>query len=71
MFGTWFEVWSDHTGSRPYLLIVTHDDADPSRILVIDPREEYKTVHHDNDYNAVKMWLLEDEYTRVDGRMEM
>ena len=70
MLGTWFEVWIDDTGSKPYLLIVTHDDVDPSRILVIDPIEGYKTVHHENEYDAVKLWLLEDEYRRVDGRME-
>ena len=70
MLGTWFEVWVDDTGSKPYLLIITNDTADPSRILVIDPIEGYKVVHNETDYNAVRIWLLEDEYRIVEGRMQ-
>ncbi len=67
MFGEWYEVWIDD--SAPYLLVVTPDANDLSRILVLDPAEKYATVHHDNDYEAVKLWLLEDEYYMVRGRV--
>jgi hypothetical protein len=70
MLGTWFEVWVDDTGSKPYLLIITNDSSDLSRIIVIDPIEGYKVVHLDKEYSDIKLWLLEDEYKIVDGRME-
>jgi hypothetical protein len=69
VIGNWYEVWVDDTLTDPYILIVTHDSADVGRIIVIDPLEGYATVRTDNDYEAVKLWLLEDEYRRVDGRM--
>lgn len=69
MIGSWYEVWVDDGLSNPYILIVTHDSTDAARIIVIDPLKGYETVHHDNDYEAVKLWLLEDEYRWIDGRM--
>ncbi len=66
----WFEVWIDESVGRPYFLIVTHDLKKPTRFSVLDPMEGLKLIYYDDDYDAVRLWLLEDEYTPVDGRME-
>jgi len=39
-------------------------------ILVLDPKEGMKVVHAALNYDNAKDRLLEDEYTRVEGRME-
>jgi hypothetical protein len=63
----WYEVWVDDGLEVPYALIVLQDQT--GQIVVLDPKEDYKPIFKAADYEAVKMWLLEDEYTRVDGRM--
>jgi hypothetical protein len=52
----------------PYVLLVIANVAEKT-FSVVDPKEQYKVIFKASDYDAVKMWLLEDEYTRVDGRM--
>lgn len=63
----WYEVWSDESFDKPYLLIL--GEALDGEILVIDPKDNDKVVFRSNDYAQAKLWLLEDEYTLVDGRM--
>ncbi len=63
--GKWYEIWIDVTLSRPCLLIVTDDLTKPPRIVVLDPTDETKLVHCADDYDAVKLWLLEKEYKLV------
>ncbi|HUE74433.1 MAG TPA: hypothetical protein VMP01_26355 [Pirellulaceae bacterium] len=64
----WYEVWADDMLDRPYLLMVRRRPGEPE-IAVIDPAERYRTVFSSPDYETVRNWLLEDEYTRVTGRM--
>jgi len=63
----WYEVWSDESFDEPYLLILSK--AGHGEIVIIDPRENSKIVFRSDDYHEAKLWLLEDEYTLVDGRM--
>jgi hypothetical protein len=64
----WFEVWfSPGEDLRPtWLLVVTPDTANPGRVLVFDPQENYKTVYQGHDYEEARLWLNEDEYELVD-----
>jgi hypothetical protein len=38
---------------------------------IIDPAESYKIIFSSISYEEAKLWLLEDEYERVDGRLLM
>lgn len=65
----WFEVWAeDRDPSPPYLLVVRPDPAGTGRLQVLDPKEGDRVVFEDEDYEAVKLWLLEDEFELVTGR---
>ncbi len=66
----WFEVWySEGIEVAPYyLLIVTPDKNDSSSVVIIDPQKNYEVVHEGRSYEDTKLWLLEDEYTLVNGR---
>ena len=66
MAHSWFEVWADDGLSPPYVLLVF--PSGDGRIVVFDPKES-KAIHTAADYESAKLWLLEDEYTRVEGRM--
>ncbi|BAZ83339.1 hypothetical protein PN497_20410 [Sphaerospermopsis kisseleviana CS-549] len=38
-------------------------------IWILDPTENYKIVFACSSYEEAKLWLLEDEYERVEGRV--
>ncbi|MGI8979297.1 MAG: hypothetical protein ACR2FY_08735 [Pirellulaceae bacterium] len=44
---------------------------DHPEIEVIDPRDGKKVVFQAPDYDAVRFWLMEDEYSLVEGRVVM
>ena len=67
----WYEVWADETLDPPYVLVVRPDKPSKDRVLILDPQNGKKVIHSAPTYEDGKMWLLEDEYTRIDGRMEM
>ena len=69
MNNAWYEVWVDEGIKPPYVLLVlsTNDDS----VLIKDPKEGNKIVHQAKNYEDAMYWLTEDEYTRVDGRMEL
>lgn len=64
----WYEVWADEGLEVPYLLIVM-PDGNGNGVQVLDPRENGCVVHRAGSYDAVRDWLLEDEYCRVIGTM--
>jgi hypothetical protein len=67
----WFEVWAEDRGSDPpYLLVVRPDPVRTGVLQVLDPRQADSIIFESEDYEAVRMWLLEDEFGLVDGRTE-
>jgi len=65
----WYEIWADDTASPPYVLILLADKAGQS-FDIYDPSE--KAVRHTTtSYQDAMFWLTEDEYTKVDGRMDV
>lgn len=68
----WFEIWSSPGAGalRPtWLYVVTPDEERPGQIQVFDPQENYRIVYQGKDYEDTLMWLTEDEYELVQGRM--
>ncbi|MCC5606294.1 hypothetical protein LC612_05695 [Nostoc sp. CHAB 5834] len=61
------EVWIDPMLSPPYILLLLCDSEDNCQVY--DPAQGYKIVFSSNDYNAAKLWLLEDEYQPIEGRL--
>ena len=67
----WFEVWAEDRGSDPaWLLIVQPDPARTGRLQILDPKQGDAVIFESEDYESVRMWLLEDEFELVRGRTE-
>jgi hypothetical protein len=62
------ELWIDPTASPPYTLILLSDPSGNSAIY--DPAQNYQPIFTSSTYQEAKLWLLEDEYERVNGRFE-
>jgi len=62
------ELWVDSTASPPYVLILLGDKSGTS--CVYDPAENYQVVFSSSTYEEAKLWLLEDEYERVERRIQ-
>ena len=67
----WFEIWfTEGQDIVPtYLLLVMPDPKDPHQVLILDPFVKYQTVYRAQTYEEAQTWLLEDEYSLVDGRI--
>lgn len=65
----WYETWVDESPPVPYVLFVFPDADRAGGVVVVDPKEGDKVVHKAPDYESAKMWLLEDEFTQIEGRM--
>ncbi|MCC5628606.1 hypothetical protein [Nostoc sphaeroides] len=61
------EVWIDPMLSPSYILLLLCNSEDNCQVY--DPAQNYKIVFSSNDYNAAKLWLLEDEYQPIEGRL--
>jgi len=68
MIEPWYEIWVDEGLDVPYLLIV-RPEQNGECVVVIDPKEGGQVVHRSKDYEGARLWLLEDEYQLVEGRM--
>jgi hypothetical protein len=66
----WYEVWCDETLEIPYVLMLVPDEKTAEGVKILDLMEKNKVVYAAPNYEDAKIWLLEDEYTRVNGRME-
>ncbi len=62
------ELWIDPTAFPPYILILLGDKSGNS--CVYDPAQNYQVVFSSCTYEEAKLWLLEDEYERVDRRIQ-
>jgi hypothetical protein len=65
----WFEVWVDESIEPPYVLLIRPNPNEPKGVLVHDPKENYCIIYQGENYEAVKSWLLEDEYVLASGRV--
>jgi hypothetical protein len=61
------EVWIDLLLSPPYVLLLLGDST--GSCSVYDPAESYKIVFSSATYDEAQIWLLEDEYEPVEGRL--
>lgn len=61
------EVWIEPMLSPPYLLLLLADETGHCRIL--DPAKNYETIFSSTTYNDAQLWLLEDEYEPLEGRL--
>jgi hypothetical protein len=61
------EVWVDPMQSPPYLLLLLGDKSGNCHIF--DPTEQYKLVTSCESYDQAQLWLLEDEYEPLEGRL--
>ena len=62
----WYEVWVDESPGLPYLLIL---HATRTGFRILDPQEGCRVVLETSDLDKARTFLMEDEYTLVDGRM--
>jgi hypothetical protein len=61
------EVWVDPMQSPPYLLLLLADES--GRCNILDPADRYKTIKNYDSYDQAQLWLLEDEYEPLEGRL--
>jgi hypothetical protein len=61
------ELWMDTTASPPYVLILLGDSS--GKTCIYDPALSYQIVFQSDTYQEAKLWLLEDEYSLVEGRL--
>jgi hypothetical protein len=61
------EVWVDPMQSPPYVLLLLGDKME--RCYVFDPAEHYSLVKSFQNYEEAQLWLLEDEYEPLEGRL--
>lgn len=61
------EVWIDPMLSPPYILLLLSDASGSCRVH--DPTQGYKIVFTSATYDETQIWLLEDEYEPVVGRL--
>jgi hypothetical protein len=61
------EVWVDPMQSPPYVLLLLGDPAGSYHIF--DPAEQYRLVTSCETYEQAQLWLLEDEYEPLEGRL--
>ncbi len=61
------EVWVDPMLSPPYVLLLLSNINGNYRIY--DPAQGYKIVFSSNSYDEAQLWLLEDEYEPIEGRL--
>ena len=62
------ELWIDPTALPPYVLILLADEV--GNCCVYDPTKNYESIFTSSTYQEAKLWLLEDEYERVEGQMK-
>lgn len=67
MISNWYEVWADNGLDPPYVLVLV--PRQDGKFDVFDPKEG-RVAFQGASYDEAKLWLLEEEYSRVEGRMK-
>jgi len=61
------EIWVDTLISPPYILMLVKEQS--GKFSIHNPAQNYKIIFASDNYEAAKMWLLEDEYERLNSRI--
>ncbi len=61
------EIWVDSLISPPYILMLVKEQS--GKFCIHNPAENYKVIFTSDRYEDAKMWLLEDEYQRLNSRV--
>jgi hypothetical protein len=61
------EAWVDPLQFPPYVLLLVGDKAGSCHIF--NPAEQYKLIISCETYEQAQLWLLEDEYEPLEGRL--
>lgn len=65
-----YEVWADDT-YPPYVLLLLREESALPTYKIINPAKNNKVEFVSDNYQEVTYWLLEDEYSRVEGRTKI
>jgi len=61
------EVWIDAMLSPPYVLLLLGNRE--GSCCIYDPAKGYKVIFTSSTYEEAELWLLEDEYEPIEGRV--
>ena len=61
------EIWADTLISPPYILRLIKEFL--GNFCIHNHAQNYKFIFSSDNYEAAKMWLLEDEYERLNSRI--
>jgi hypothetical protein len=61
------EVWIDPMLTPPYILLLLADTT--GKCQIYDPANGYEVIFISENYDEAKLWLLEDEYEPIEGRL--
>ena len=61
------EVWIDPMLTPHYVLLLLADKS--GKCSIYDPATHYKVIFSSDNYETAKLWLLEDEYEPMEGRL--
>ncbi|MGB7708773.1 MAG: hypothetical protein WBL95_04360 [Microcoleus sp.] len=61
------EIWADSLISPPYILMLVKEKS--GKFCIHNPAQNYQVIFTSDNYEAAKMWLLEDEYERLNSRI--
>ena len=61
------EIWADTLISPPYILMLIKKKS--GFFCIHNPAQNYKVIFSSENYEDAKMWLLEDEYERLNSRI--
>jgi hypothetical protein len=51
----------------PYVLLLLADAQ--GKCQIYDPAKDYSAIFSSEDYETAKLWLLEDEYEPIEGKL--
>jgi hypothetical protein len=63
------EVWIDSMLTPPYVLLLLADKS--GKCSICDPATHYQVIFSSDNYETAKLWLLEDEYEPMEGRLSL
>jgi hypothetical protein len=61
------EIWTDTLICPPDILMLVKEKS--GKFGIHNPAQNYKVIFYSDNHEAAKMWLLEDEYERLNSRI--